>query len=131
MALFELLVVSDFLLWSFFITILSIVAAALLWQLTDERVAEAATTKVGAETPLRWDMGIKNFLLSILAGFTVLISGASLGQIAAKTVAFFDEYGDDKTEAITDYSNSTTDRDDAGTAATFDLLYHMIGAFYG
>jgi hypothetical protein len=48
----------------------------------DARLKEAAKDSIGVETPLTMDKAIKTFTLLMIAGFSVLVSGYSLGNAA-------------------------------------------------
>jgi len=117
MFLYEVLTIIALLAWSFIVVVLALVAGSQMWKLMDDRLAEAATTAANFETALTWDKGMRNFFLSIIAGFGAMISGAALGETASKLIGYFDSY-DDKTndEACTD-GDCTNYRDTRGTGA--------------
>jgi hypothetical protein len=92
-------------------------------------VDEIAAYKSGLETPLGWDMAIKAGTLCLLSGLTVLLSGYSLGEVAKELISFFGEYDDDeKQEATTKVDN---DPYVTGSAAQYDLIYHLVTALMG
>jgi hypothetical protein len=126
MYLWEVLTIAALILWSFVIIIWSTVAAGQLWELIDARVAEAATTVAGDETPLTWDKGMRNFFLAIIAGFGAMISASALGETAYELVGYFDGY-DDKTNSECAPSGCS---DTAGTSAQNDLITHLVTVFY-
>jgi ABC-type Fe3+ transport system permease subunit len=96
MYLWELLAISGNLLWALVVTILSLVAGSQLWELMDQRYLESLDHVAGDETPLTWDKAMRNFFISIIAGFAAMISGVSIGYLAEKMISWFDQY-DDKT----------------------------------
>lgn len=115
--------------WALVVTLLALYSGSALWDAVDARLAEAAAASIGVETPLSMGKAIKAFTLCMIAGLSVLVSGYALGESADELVAFFDDY-DDKTK--TEGTDKTSgDKDTAGTAAQFDIGYHLGTAVYG
>lgn len=132
MYLWELLAITGNMVWALVVTILSLYAGSQLWELMDQRYLESLDHVAGDETPLTWDKAMRNFFVSILAGFAAIISGVSLGSTAEKTIAWFDKY-DDKTddEACSDRDDCSNTKLNDGDSASNDLIAHLISVFYG
>lgn len=115
LGIYELLTVGAFNGWALLVIILSLVSASELWQMTDNRLAEAEAESIGVETPIRLDLAIKTATLCMVLAFGVVVSAYSLGDTANELVSWFDKYDDDTNSEGT--ANGASDKDPAGTSA--------------
>ena len=77
---------------------------------------------------------MKIYTLTLLNGLMVLLSSYSLGEVANKNkdniIGWFAEY-EDNGKAAEGTANGASEPDPKGTSALWDIIMHIITAFYG
>ena len=118
MGVYELLAVLGFLTWGLLISIVGYVEAAFMWQKFDDMQA--------ANIPMTQIHGYKFLALGFIVGVGAWISGLALGDSCAELLGFFDNYNVKKEGREKDADED----DEAGTALTYDLSYHIVTSLY-
>lgn len=88
-ALWEIIAFVLFGAWSIAMTVMSLVGGGMIWTMVDDRVKGAATGGALGEA-FDFIQAIKFFTLCLVVGLSSIIGGYSLGDVAAKLVAWFD-----------------------------------------
>jgi len=127
---FELILILGWQFWGFVQPILATWLASDVWGQMEKRVAEANADTIGFDTPLSWEIAIKTNALLMLVGLILVISGFSLGDIADEAITWHGEYEDDTNSEAAD-KNDSSNKDSAGTSATYDIAMHMVTAIFG
>lgn len=96
LAIWELIVICLWMIWSLTTTILALVGASMLWNMLDLRLAEAEKDSTGLETPLDWDKAIKTLTLLFVVSCSTVISAYALGEVSNPVVSWYGEYDNDE-----------------------------------
>lgn len=115
--------------WALGLVLVATYAAYVAWGMMDTRLAEAAASSQGIETPLTFGAAIKATTLFLLAGLTSLISGYALAE-AVQAALQWGFFYSDKTELEASYKKTGKQVGTDGTSFENDMLNHVITSVY-